>query len=269
VLDLMDKRNTEETDRRILQACREIGIAVNLQTFVGFPGERREEAERTISFLLDNEGAIASFGFALFTLYEHTGVFADPARFGVENLASSVSEGLLGGFEFATSRGMTREEARALHESGLERLLPVFQVRSEILGGASGAHSLLQFSRFDPRALHELWAAEERRPGAPDPCEGLPVCSAATAQIENGARSPECAGFAFVPATCSGLELGELDFAILAMCDGTRTGWDIARALRSDRGGSSLRDEAKALAVLDGLSRAGVVEDAVPRALTG
>ena len=66
VLNLMNKNNVVEEDRKILISCAENGIAVNLQTFIGFPTESRDEAGETINFLIENERYIASIGFGIF-----------------------------------------------------------------------------------------------------------------------------------------------------------------------------------------------------------
>jgi hypothetical protein len=157
VLDLMAKKNRVEIDQRVLAACVEAGIAINLQTFIGLPGETREEAEQTIQYLVENERDIASFGFGVFSLYKDTPIYNEPEKHGATAISIPIQHNLLAACDFVPLSGMSRDEANALHDRALERLTPIYETRSLLLGGAAGAHSLLQFSGREYQELYRSW----------------------------------------------------------------------------------------------------------------
>jgi anaerobic magnesium-protoporphyrin IX monomethyl ester cyclase len=157
VLNLMAKNNKVETDQRVLEACAAAGIAVNLQTFIGLPGETKPEAEATVQYLLDREREIASFGFGVFSLYKDTPIYKEPEKHGVTSISIPVENNLLAACDFEPLEGMTRAEAREVHDQALEKLTSIYRTRSHLLGGAAGAHSLLQFSQYEFRNIYERW----------------------------------------------------------------------------------------------------------------
>ena len=53
VLDRMRKGTRAPWNRKLIRAAAKAGIAVHLQNFLGFPGERASEARETVALLLD------------------------------------------------------------------------------------------------------------------------------------------------------------------------------------------------------------------------
>lgn len=157
VLDKMNKNNIVENDLKVLELCKKNGIAVNLQTFIGFPTETHEEANQTIKFLINNERNIASIGFSTFSLYNRTPVFENPHDYGVNSISSPLQNSLVSGLDFRTSSGLSREDVQTLHDSALEKLKPIYLTRSHYLAGASGAHSLLHFSHYGYDEMYKNW----------------------------------------------------------------------------------------------------------------
>jgi hypothetical protein len=155
VLNLMNKSNVVEEDRKILISCAENGIAVNLQTFIGFPTESRDEAGETITFLIENERYIASIGFGIFTLFRDTPVHKEPQKFGIADI--SPIETLYGACTYRPLAGMTGEEIEKEHKSALEQINPIYKTRTFYLSKAMGAHSLLQFSHYPYDAISRIW----------------------------------------------------------------------------------------------------------------
>ncbi|MCK9313556.1 MAG: radical SAM protein [Methanocorpusculum sp.] len=155
VLDMMNKNNSAKLDREILDSCAKNGIAVNLQTFIGFPTETREEARETIDFLIENEQKIASIGFGIFSLFKDTPVHKNPEHFCIRDV--SISPSLFGGCEYTPLSGMTLEEIEEEHKAALEIISSMYNVRGFYLSKAMGAHSLLQFSYYDYPELYRMW----------------------------------------------------------------------------------------------------------------
>lgn len=155
VLKLMRKNNDLENDERILSDCRNAGIAVNLQTFIGFPGECAEEAKATIDFLVNEKERIAAFGFGTFSLYRGTPVFSNPDEFGVE--ATTEAETLFGSVGYTVSHGISSHEAQELYGTALPSLINAYGVRNEVLGGLWGAHGLILLSSLSLNDVFDLW----------------------------------------------------------------------------------------------------------------
>jgi anaerobic magnesium-protoporphyrin IX monomethyl ester cyclase len=151
VLDLMCKKNTVENDLQVLHACAANGIAVNTQTFIGFPTETREEALKTVDFLIANEQLISSFGFGVFDLFQNTAVYNDPERYRIGNIAMKNNR-LLADLDFTALEGMTCAEAKQLYAESVKRLATVFGTR---LYYFSDMHHLLFLSHYDYGSLNQ------------------------------------------------------------------------------------------------------------------
>lgn len=83
VLDLMDKHVKKSVIENNLRAAAKAGIWNHVMAFYGFPGEKREEAEETRQFLLDNQPYIHSVELFYFVAYRHTPIVRNPEKFGV------------------------------------------------------------------------------------------------------------------------------------------------------------------------------------------
>lgn len=263
VLELMNKNNRIENDKRILRLCAENGIAVNVQTFLGFPTEIREEALSTCKLLEDYEYGIASFGFAIFSLYEGTPVYCNPARYGVTNLSVSLAESLLASCDFETSSGMTRWEVREFHDSALARLGPLYATRCDLLGGGAG-HTLLQLSHYPYHQLYRLWkqADEPRWRDGQDISGTLPRLSS-TVLLSPASPTPSCAAEgALCTRTGKIFNLLPGDRRLLELCDGQRTVADVA-SLWAGKPHASLDDQilgtARAVALVHSFLREGLL----------
>ncbi|MES2979606.1 MAG: radical SAM protein [Pseudomonadota bacterium] len=227
VLDLMHKHNKVETDQLILKACADAGIAVNLQTFIGLPGETAEEASSTIRYLLEHEHQIASIGFGTFSLYKDTPIYKDPERYQVTAISTPMEGNLLASLDFVPLSGMSRAEAEALHDDAIARFGEIYATRSVLLGGASGAHSLLQLSYLGYDKLYGRWRAVDDLGKASDWLEWIPDRS--DCELSDSAQA--CCVF----SQRSGVEveLGADERACFIACDGKSSIDDIASMLSS------------------------------------
>lgn len=83
VCGLLGKGNRMEVSRRVIHDCAQAGIAVDLQTMLGMPGETHGDALDTVKFLLENQDDIAAVTFNTYYLTPGNRVFLEPERYGV------------------------------------------------------------------------------------------------------------------------------------------------------------------------------------------
>jgi hypothetical protein len=83
VLRAMGKGVKHPQIARILDDCRQAGIAFNLQLFFGFPGESEDDARATVDFLVQQMRGAATFSVGTFELQRGSRIAADPAFFGL------------------------------------------------------------------------------------------------------------------------------------------------------------------------------------------
>ena len=133
VLDMMNKKNVVEDDLNILRSCSDAGLAVNTQTFIGFPTETVDEAGKTINFLIENNKAIFSFGFGTFQLLKDTPVYSNPDRYGIKISQILNEDEFTLTYPMEQSSGMTREQVNEMYEEGLDRLDRVYGGRTTII----------------------------------------------------------------------------------------------------------------------------------------
>jgi anaerobic magnesium-protoporphyrin IX monomethyl ester cyclase len=84
VLECMKKGIRLAEIDRILQDCRDAGLAFNLQLFFGFPGESDAEARETMEFATGQLHGAATLSFGQFHLQRGSAIAHDPAGFGIK-----------------------------------------------------------------------------------------------------------------------------------------------------------------------------------------
>lgn len=150
VLDRMAKGTRFAGTEAILTACSDSGIAVNLQTFVGFPGETEEEARKTASFVIAQRHAVTSVALTSFKLIEGTSAFEDASALGLSGLRQL--EGTMDVlWDYDVAAGLTSEQADALVRELYQDLARAFPA---VANGLSwNAYALLLVSAGGPDAL--------------------------------------------------------------------------------------------------------------------
>jgi anaerobic magnesium-protoporphyrin IX monomethyl ester cyclase len=86
VLDLMDKGMKIEAAGQILDHCEELDLPVVLGWFVGFPGERLEDHQATVSFIEHHHRTVVKADPLRFTLYRHSLVYRDAGNYGITRI---------------------------------------------------------------------------------------------------------------------------------------------------------------------------------------
>jgi radical SAM superfamily enzyme YgiQ (UPF0313 family) len=161
VLDLMNKQNQVNISRRIIQAAAAADIAVNVQSFIGFPTETEEEALLTINFLKTNTDSISSIGFTTFALFENTPVHKTPGVYGIQQINPDACSDVSKLLTYTVTSGMPSEEVNRLYKETLPELLRIYSARSKYLACAASAHSLLHFSCYGLANMKKIWQAIE------------------------------------------------------------------------------------------------------------
>jgi hypothetical protein len=173
VLDLMCKGSQPEPGMEVIRRVHDAGISVTLYVMVGFPTETEEEARLTLRTLLANREHFEEVSIRVFYLDEMSDMFSTPERYGIAEVFPDERADLQVYYDFRTTEGMSRAEARRVYLEmleGLETHMPVFQNRNVLyhelkshyflyLAKAGSVRELLEgsFARDDapPAALPE------------------------------------------------------------------------------------------------------------------
>jgi anaerobic magnesium-protoporphyrin IX monomethyl ester cyclase len=110
VLKLMRKNNTQETMKRNLRDSAAAGIWMHCFLFFGFPGERPEDANATIEFMLENANIVGSFGAGTFSLEHNAPIMKNLEKHGLR-LKGSQSGDLDVYYDYEPESGLDAAEA--------------------------------------------------------------------------------------------------------------------------------------------------------------
>lgn len=114
VLERMKKGTSPEKTVEILRACAENDIRTFLMFFFGFPGETREEAEATATFIEDHQSNISHIGFSSFMLFRRTPIHETAEEYGLTCVKDDPEMDLALVSNYETSSGMSDVEARLM-----------------------------------------------------------------------------------------------------------------------------------------------------------
>jgi len=156
VLDLMDKGTRIETIEAALHHCQSAGIAVNLQSFIGFPGEIEAEARQTLRFLLENRDKIHSVAFGEFLLQQGSKVQQNPAHYGVTHIDYPPGDVLATCYDYQVSVGMTPAEVKRVRAEGLGEIQKAYSYLSNFHGHDVGPHSFLYLIHHGAKAMRNM-----------------------------------------------------------------------------------------------------------------
>lgn len=130
VLDLMCKGSDPEPGMEVIRRVHEAGISVTLYVMVGFPTETEEEAQFTMDTLLANRDYFEEVSMRVFYLDFKSEIFRRHREFAISEVIEEEGCDLQVYFDFKTSEGMSRQQARRKYLEMLGELksnLPVFQ----------------------------------------------------------------------------------------------------------------------------------------------
>lgn len=128
ILDLMDKGSHVNKTRKILKACRDAGIWNHVFLFFGFPGEREEDAEKTLQFVGENKSVINSVGCTTFLLGKYSRVCRE-RRFNV-TICENEEEDMAIWYDYTVGEGLTREDVSRMRENLQKKLHDLYPNQS-------------------------------------------------------------------------------------------------------------------------------------------
>lgn len=154
VLDLMNKGTTVPDIRQVISNCYQSGIAVNLQAFLGFPTESKEEARITADFMLTHQECIDSVSVGVFQLQPISGVDLDPGRYGVTKVdrESQNESDIVMSYDYEVDLGMPQSEVPGQLRHHFSRLMKYFLDPPAI---ASHLNAFLYVARYGSHTLKE------------------------------------------------------------------------------------------------------------------
>jgi anaerobic magnesium-protoporphyrin IX monomethyl ester cyclase len=154
VMDFMKKGIKQESVRRIVADCLDLGIAIHCYIIVGFPTETEAEALETVSFIVDHTRLNTSYGFScqpcLFDLEKEAPIMSDPGAYGIRRIMRPASEDLSLGFFYEVQEGMTPEQAERVYQQVYEKISDVV---CELPFNYSMADGLLYIARAKAKTL--------------------------------------------------------------------------------------------------------------------
>lgn len=130
VLDRMCKGIDPQKSLELVRRVHEAGISVTLYVMVGFPTETLDEARHTLSTLIEHRELIQEVSVRVFYLDETSEIFRRRAEFDVAEIFPDPLADLQVYYDFRTSSGMSRKEARQVYlefTRALRSHFPVFQ----------------------------------------------------------------------------------------------------------------------------------------------
>jgi radical SAM superfamily enzyme YgiQ (UPF0313 family) len=154
VLNLMDKHVKKSVIEKNLKLGTDAGIWNHVMAFYGFPGETREEAEETRTFLLDNKQNIHSVELFYFVAYRHTPMVRNPEKFGITiHKQEEYDLPLDYYYTLNDSDGITCLEAMQLCEEFYQHDFQPWAVRVN-----AREHVFLYISKFGDNRLPQIYA---------------------------------------------------------------------------------------------------------------
>jgi len=130
VLEAMCKGIDPQKSLELIRRTHEAGISVTLYVMVGFPTETREEARSTLRTILENRKYVQEVSVRVFYLDETSEVFRRREEFDIVEVFPDPEADLQVYYDFKTSSGMSRGEARQAYLEFTRELrshFPVFQ----------------------------------------------------------------------------------------------------------------------------------------------
>jgi len=182
VLNLMDKHVKKSVIEKNLKLGTDAGIWNHVMAFYGFPGETREEAEETRTFLLDNKTNIHSVELFYFVAYRHTPMVRNPEKFGMTiHKQEEYDLPLDYYYTLNDSDGITCLEAMQLCEEFYQNDFQPWAVRVN-----AREHVFLYISKFGDNRLPQIYAKRsDAAAGSVDSVSGLVTWPVARGDAES------------------------------------------------------------------------------------
>lgn len=200
MLDRMRKGTTARLNRTIIRAAARAGIAVHLQNFLGFPGERAGEARQTLALLIGEHKHIASTALGRFHVTADSPIHRFPSQFGVTRLRRVHEDSLVPLFSFSCRSGMRPARVKEMWTNADAALRRAYPQWDAFLDGVLGVHAVLYMARFQQNKFEDIFGTRRFPRNAlsfrPRPRPGV------TFSFAGPARKPVCAVFSRHTGAC-------------------------------------------------------------------
>ena len=114
ICNLLHKGNQKERSLRIIRDCAKAGIKVDLQTMMGLPQEKFDDALQTVDFLIKNKKYIANATFNTYYLTPFNHIYNDPSKYDIRYINNGMPFQFF--IPFKNLSGMTRKESQLIQE---------------------------------------------------------------------------------------------------------------------------------------------------------
>lgn len=122
LLNFMERGTKLQIIKPVFEASTAAGIWNSTFLFFGFPTETRDEAEKTIEFVLQNKDIIHAVGAGEFRLYRDSNVYYDPTKYEVSKIIMKKDQPLALWYEYKVKRGMHPKERLMILSTFIRRL---------------------------------------------------------------------------------------------------------------------------------------------------
>jgi len=230
LLNFMERGTKLEIIKPVFEASTQAGIWNSTFLFFGFPTETREEAQKTIDFVLQNKDSIQSVGAGEFRLYRDSNVHYNPTKYEVSKIIIKKEEPLALWYEYKVKRGMHPNERLMILSTFIRRLKQQYK-DFEFWHYIDREHMLIYLDnkwhlnsqrqihqkRAKRRKLQSLIMSEEYQTLKP--------------QIQNQLiwETPDNKPAIFIYDPCIGASwlVNTIEFTIISLCDGRNSINDI------------------------------------------
>jgi anaerobic magnesium-protoporphyrin IX monomethyl ester cyclase len=174
-LDSMQKGIRVENAPTVLRNCRDAGIRFHVFSMIGFPGESRASARRTIAFFADNSELFDdpgnSFDIHELEVLTDTPYFSEPETYGIRiDMATQDRDFLFGvGKNWENTRGLSRAEITELLGEASDTIGPRFaryHAWPPVLWPAQEEWSLIYADRYHANGFPHRVSVPDRRDGS-------------------------------------------------------------------------------------------------------
>jgi hypothetical protein len=222
VLALMKKGTQLDHALAIVEHCTQQGIGVNLQLFLGFPGERTEDVAGTMGFLERARAETVTVSCGLFEVQKGSAVWNDPRSFGIVLESRGAEQDLRLRFQHQPRKARTRERAWQIVQRRFASRVPYLRCGID-------AHALLWLSepdRFAP-AVSQI----------PSPADPLALASGAVhrsfswdlGSLRTNRPRRHASRLAFSLEHGRVVSIGPVATVLLRACDGKTTIGELLR----------------------------------------
>jgi len=148
MLETMRKGTDPQRGVETIRRMAAHGVGIDLQNFIGFPGETHEQAQETVRFLVALKTMVTTCAFGAYYVAHGSPVALEPTAFGVSDLRLIDPERLIPSYHYTVDRGPDPAELPDLYKRFAGFIHLNFLTGTFFLELGIGAHTLLYHERY-------------------------------------------------------------------------------------------------------------------------